>query len=316
MEVSFFHMVVFFSKFILSKNKLYVIFIYDKKRVNKLKKRILTLLISFFFIPICAYADSNLTLLCPEEVSQGSEFSCTLKGTSQTPITSLSANINYHEDLSLLTYTSLSDWQGEGINSDLRMHISSPVSDDFNIALIKFKNINDTDNTLEIDITNIIFYDENKQEINIESIHKSIPIKNKSTSDSNTPEETSPYLSDIQIEDYNIDFNKYIYEYSLTINDEKSLSIFPTLENFDNYFEIINNDNLVDGSKIEIIVKNIAGYHRNYYLNIVKKENNLDNDVKDNNDYTYIFIIIIVLLAIINIINISRIIKHKKLNNK
>ena len=312
MKVSFFHMVVFFSKFILSKNKLYVIFIYDKKRVNKLKKRILTLLISFFFIPIYVYADSSLILLCPEEVLPDSEFSCTLKGTSQTPVTSINASIDYHENLELLYFINLDYWEGKIVDSSIQVNTTIPTSDSFDIALIKFRNIGNIGTTLEIDINNIIFYDENNQEINTENIHKSILVNNRSTADEDSVVESSPYLSNIQIDGRSINFAKSIYEYSVTINEEKNLSIFPVLENFDDTFEIINNNNLDNGSRVEIIVKNKDGYHRSYFLNIIK-ENNLNDETKINNDYTYIFIIIIVLLVIINII---RIVKRKKINNK
>ncbi len=82
-------------------------------------------------------------------------------------------------------------------------------------------------------------------------------------------------LHNIIIENYNIDFNKDKKEYNLNINKEDKLDIVCSTNDSKAKYEIKGNENLKDGSKIEIIVTATNGATDTYVINI-KKEESLD----------------------------------------
>lgn len=126
-------------------------------------------------------------------------------------------------------------------------------------------------------------------------------IRNNNTGSEQNNDEivtTSPYLVDLVISNYNINFSKNIFEYNLTINDEDSLIITPTLEDNSSTLEIVGNKNLVDGSVISINITTTDNVTKTYALRISKEQTN------DKKNYSIVFIVIIALLVIINIIRL------------
>lgn len=105
------------------------------------------------------------------------------------------------------------------------------------------------------------------------------------------------YLSDLKIDGYDIDFRKDIFNYDLTIGDESSLNITPSVDNNNLTFEIYNNENLVNGSKIYIEVRNKNDEIQTYYINITKEE-------KKKFNFTPVFITIIVVLVMFNVVRL------------
>ena len=103
------------------------------------------------------------------------------------------------------------------------------------------------------------------------------------------------YLIDIKINNYDISFDKDIYEYELTIKDEDKLDIEPMLMDNSSKYSIIGNNKLKNGSVIEIKVIAENNDTKTYKIKINKKDDN-------NNKYQIIFIGIIGILVIINII--------------
>ena len=115
------------------------------------------------------------------------------------------------------------------------------------------------------------------------------------------------YLTNILIEGYNINFNKDVYEYTLNIEDESSLTIDTSVSDENVMVTINGNKNLINGSVIEINVKTVDDDLGVYKINIVKSVNDLIVDNKQEekeNDYMMIFIIIIAILVLINIVRI------------
>ena len=116
------------------------------------------------------------------------------------------------------------------------------------------------------------------------------------------------YLKSLAIGGYNIDFKKEVFIYNLTIPaDVNRLEITAITENDEDSFEIKNNENLVNGSKIEIIVTNDDEEPTIYTINITK-------ETKIN----IIFIIAIAIIALLVILLIVLIIikSNKKKKNK
>ena len=110
-----------------------------------------------------------------------------------------------------------------------------------------------------------------------------------------------PYLLDLLIENYELDFSKEVFEYKLKIKDENELYINPVLEDTSSEYEIIENENLRDGSVIQVVVSN--GTKERIYKILIEKA--LLPKSKSN----ILFICIIVVLLAINVI---RIVNKKK----
>jgi len=102
------------------------------------------------------------------------------------------------------------------------------------------------------------------------------------------------YLSALVVGNYNINFNKEVFNYNLTIDNdinELVINAVPLIE--DNLVEIKNNKELKDGSVISINVLDNEGSSTTYKINIIKESNNL---------LIYIAIGVILLLIVILII--------------
>lgn len=111
-------------------------------------------------------------------------------------------------------------------------------------------------------------------------------------------------ITNIEINGYKIDFNKDIYEYTLSINDEDSLAIEPIINNDKITYTISGNEKLVNGSVIKITLLEDNNTKSEYTIKIIKKE-------KAN--YKIIFIAIIGILVIVNIVRI--ILSRRKKND-
>lgn len=111
-------------------------------------------------------------------------------------------------------------------------------------------------------------------------------------------------ITNIEINGYKIDFNKEIYEYTLSINDEDSLAIEPIINNDKITYTISGNEKLVNGSVIKITLLEDNNPKSEYTIKIIKKE-------KAN--YKMIFIAIIGILVIVNIVRI--ILSRRKKND-
>lgn len=114
---------------------------------------------------------------------------------------------------------------------------------------------------------------------------------------------TDNYLKSLSIKNYDIKFNRDVFSYDITIDNEKTLVITPTCEKSDATYTIVGNDNLTDGSKIIIKVSDKEGSTREYTIN-VKKNFVFDLSFLSNIEFKWIilileFIIIIILMIII-----------------
>ena len=80
------------------------------------------------------------------------------------------------------------------------------------------------------------------------------------------------YLKSLEITDYNINFNKEVYEYTVEVKNDTSLEINAIAEDDKSSVEINNNYNLKNGSKIRIIVTSEDTTQRIYTINIINKK--------------------------------------------
>lgn len=277
-----------------------------------MKKRIMFSVI-LMLMPLFVNAQA-VNISCPKEISLNETFVCTITGTSDKLITSISADLQYGDKLIFQSFTS--DWNGACIDNKIGLYTALDKIGTFNIGVVKFKNNGIGNNS--VTLNNIKFYDEEDKGISLEPVTKIINIKSlpassssssggssKPSSSSSIPKEEgitgSSNLLDIEITNYNIDFDKSIYEYDLKIQDEDSLEVLPLLEDNTSEYTITGNSGLKDGSVIKINVVSVDKKTSVYKINIHK-------DNKQN--HTMIFIAIIGGLLLINVLRI--ILKKRK----
>lgn len=279
-----------------------------------MKKRIMFNVI-LMLVPLFVNAQA-VNISCPKEISLNETFVCTITGTSDKLITSISADLQYGDKLIFQSFTS--DWNGACIDNKIGLYTALDKIGTFNIGVVKFKNNGIGNNS--VTLNNIKFYDEEDKGISLEPVTKIINIKSlpasssssssgssKPSSSSSIPKEEgitgSSNLLDIEITNYNIDFDKSIYEYDLKIQDEDSLEVLPLLEDNTSEYTITGNSGLKDGSVIKINVISVDKKTSVYKINI-HKDNKQDHTIK------MIFIAIIGGLLLINVLRI--ILKKRK----
>lgn len=278
-----------------------------------MKKRIMFSVI-LLLMPLFVNAQA-VNISCPKEISLNETFVCTITGTSDKLITSISADLQYGDKLIFQSFTS--DWNGACIDNKIGLYTALDKIGTFNIGVVKFKNNGIGNNS--VTLNNIKFYDEEDKGISLEPVTKIINIKSlpassssssgssKPSSSSSIPKEEditgSSNLLDIEITNYNIDFDKGIYEYDLKIQDEDSLEVLPLLEDNTSEYTITGNSGLKDGSVIKINVVSVDKKTSVYKINIHK-------DNKQNHTIKMIFIAIIGGLLLINVLRI--ILKKRK----
>lgn len=129
-------------------------------------------------------------------------------------------------------------------------------------------------------------------------------IDNNKDNNDNKIDNQEEDITNIEINGYKIDFNKDIYEYTLSINDEDSLAIEPIINNDKITYTISGNEKLVNGSIIKITLLEDNNTKSEYTIKIIKKE---------QSNYKMIFIAIIGILVIVNIVRI--ILSRRKKND-
>lgn len=127
---------------------------------------------------------------------------------------------------------------------------------------------------------------------------------------------TNNNLKKLTITDHNIDFNPDTKEY--TIKTEKStLDIIVELENSEATYEVIGNEDLHDGSIIQIIVTDKEGNNNIYRINIDNPNEVLESEETSKDEQkepttNYVPIIMISIFIILLVITIILFIRWKK----
>ena len=119
-------------------------------------------------------------------------------------------------------------------------------------------------------------------------------------------------LSNLNINNYHIDFDSEILEYKLKIGNEDKLEIDYQVEDDSSIVEIKGNENLKNGSVISIIVTAIDGTKKEYKI-IIEKEEIIEETKEDNSIILYILLAISIIL---NIVLTILLIKKKKTKNE
>lgn len=112
------------------------------------------------------------------------------------------------------------------------------------------------------------------------------------------------YLSELLISEYPINFNKDIMNYNIKVGNETRLTISYTAEDPNALVLIEGNNDLKNGSKIQVRVESEDGQIRIYTINIEKDEFNVN--------YLYIGIGIVLVLLLVLILFRKNIFKKKE----
>lgn len=309
-----------------------------------MKKKIYLWILPLLVIPIVRVYADTVSLNCPKEIEANSEFSCQLSGYTDKGVTSLDIRVITSGDIKYLGFTKDSYWGGDGENGRIALYGADILYNNFNIGIIKFKNTGGSNNNISLSNISFydgndekVAVDDISLNVGIKEIYNSggttnngsnntgndnsnknddkkdntIIDNNKDNSNNidkdnndNKIDNQEEDITNIEINGYKIDFNKDIYEYTLSINDEDSLAIEPIINNDKITYTISGNEKLVNGSVIKITLLEDNNTKSEYTIKIIKKE-------KAN--YKMIFIAIIGILVIVNIVRI--ILSRRKKND-
>lgn len=110
------------------------------------------------------------------------------------------------------------------------------------------------------------------------------------------------YLSSIEIENYNINFDRETLKYTKKIKDEESLIIKASPSNENSTVAILGNESLRNGSIINIIVTAENGETREYQINIQKGEVKISSGIPTQYIIIGLFVLVLIILIIITVI--------------
>lgn len=309
-----------------------------------MKKKIYLWILPLLVIPIVRVYADTVSLNCPKEIEANSEFSCQLSGYTDKEVTSLDIRVITSGDIKYLGFTKDSYWGGDGENGRIALYGADILYNNFNIGIIKFKNTGGSNNNISLSNISFydgndekVAVDDISLNVRIKEIYNSGGTTNNGSNNTsndnsnknddkkdntiidNTKDNSNNIdkdnndnkidnqeedITNIEINGYKIDFNKDIYEYTLSINDEDSLAIEPIINNDKITYTISGNEKLVNGSVIKITLLEDNNTKSEYTIKIIKKE-------KAN--YKMIFIAIIGILVIVNIVRI--ILSRRKKND-
>jgi hypothetical protein len=280
-----------------------------------MKKKILTLFI-LLLCPLHVYADS-ITISCPKEAFDGEEFTCEISGSTDSAISGVETNIVTNDGLLFVSFVHNAIWNGYGSNGKVSIYTADEIKNTFKIGTAKFKKSGSNPGLIEL--KDVAFYtaDDNTaiDSVSVTVNMKETSVSNNGTVSSNTKEQPAVetpaatediYLEDIIIDNYYLAFDKDVYNYDLTIDNEDELAITPILSNALSTYKIEGNKNLKDGSVISIVVSK-DDYEVTYTINIKKEAVTVEK--KNVIDMKKILISIIVFLVIFNVL---RMIMKKK----
>lgn len=314
------------------------------------------LLFVILLLPFNVYAlTGSLSINCGSStVKKGDTVTCSVSGTTDTLIYGVSTVIGISGNASLTKFDAAGDaWELSGIKNDgvtiYGITEQTGVNGNFDFGTLNLAIASDAQpGDVTISFSNNIFVVRNEDKdvnvtegitssgitINIVADTNNNNDNNNASSSSSNNEEKKPenraaffstmlkedskfYLTELNVEGYDLEFTKDKINYLLKIDDEESLNITPVLndESLGSY-SIDGNSNLTDGSLISIVLTPNDGSEEVKYTITISKEVNNTSDVvmlNDNNKKISTIIFGIIIGALI-IINVARIILNKKKN--
>ena len=293
-----------------------------------------------FIVPFNVYAlTGNVNISCPESVlNTSSNIVCNIKGTSDDIVMGLSFKVSISGGGSVASFTKTTNIWHDASYTDGKVQAYAEeinISGDFEVGNLNLKLPENSLGTITVTISDVVFGDkdyndittgitgsksnikitkkEEKQETTSVTPKPSVDNKENEKNDEiekgDNDDGDKPYLENIIIDGYQLNFNKDVYDYVLKINDETSLSISPVLETEKAEYLITGNNNLANGSVISIKVS-LDDKETTYTIKIIK-----DNVTSKKENINYYKIAFLVIISVLILINIFRIL-HRRRKNK
>ncbi len=129
------------------------------------RNKIILLLVSLIMFPVNAYAlTGTISAHCtPNDVHPGDTVTCTVSGTSDAIVTSISAPFTLSEGAEIVSFQTLNGWEGSDVNNNkIESYTSNDISGNFNIGEFKIKvNDNASAGNITLSFSNVEFGDDN-----------------------------------------------------------------------------------------------------------------------------------------------------------
>lgn len=309
------------------------------------------------FIPFSVKAlTGSININCGSNtVKKGDTVTCSVTGTSDEVVTAFEADLMISGNASGVSFTSTYDkWEKCSLTDDKTSvgcyANASDISGNFNFGNLVLKIADDASGSINVGFSNVSLSDSNFHTFDVSGVSINGATLNIASSEetttpaAETPSETEEkkeektteakaaffaatldtnsklYLTELNVDGYNLDFSKDKLNYLLSIGEEDSLVITPVLndESLGSY-SIDGNSNLADGSLITItLTPNDGGSEVKYTITISKESNNtlVDTVTTGNSNNKKLSTIIFgIIIGSLVIINIARMLLNKKKNS-
>lgn len=223
-----------------------------------------------FLSPV--YADTSLSLECPNTSTVGSTIQCNVLVNSDIELSGIETKLSVGSNLELIKFTTNSIWQGSGDGGNIKLYTYPNQKGKVSLGTASIKIIDDKNsNTGTISLGNTIFYRNDFTELKGNNI--SINVKLLSTNNE---------LSSITLDKGSLtpSFNKNILNYQVTL-DSSNVTIGAVASDKKATVSGVGNKELKEGKNTFVItVTSEAGEKREYQIVITKPVKKQDNSEK------------------------------------
>ena len=223
-----------------------------------------------FLSPV--YADTSISLECPNTSTVGSTIQCNVLVNSDIELSGIETKLSVGSNLELIKFTTNSIWQGSGDEGNIKLYTYPNQKGKVSLGTASIKIVDDKNsNTGTISLGNTIFYRNDFTELKGNNI--SINVKLLSTNNE---------LSSITLDKGSLtpSFNKNTLNYQVTL-DSSNITIGAVASDKKATVSGIGNKELKEGKNTFVItVTSEAGEKREYQIVITRPVKKQDNSEK------------------------------------
>ena len=222
-------------------------------------------------------ASSVIVMECPNKGNPGNIITCNLKGTSDKPISSLSAKISVNGEVEFVSFTTNSIWEGNGNNGVLDLYTDVNKTSLFEIGTVTLKLGSNSNKLGTVIVSNIIYYDDKFTAINVDNVSKEIKIASINNN-----------LASLSIDGYSITptFSKDVLEYRASVLGDKVI-IEGVAEDDNATISGLGSKTLAVGTNnFSVIVASESGSLKEYKLIITRLNDNKEEIEEEKKEET------------------------------
>ena len=223
-----------------------------------------------FLSPV--YADTSLSLACPNTSTVGSTINCNVVVNSDIDLSAVGTRLRLSSNLELVKFTTDSVWQGTGDNGNIQLYTFPNQKGKVNLGVASIKVLeNQNSSTGTISLENTTFYGDNFNGFNGKNVSFNIKVLS-----------TNNDLSSITLDKGSLtpNFNKDTLNYQVTL-DSSNVTIGAVSLDKKATVSGVGNKELKEGKNTFVItVTSEAGEKREYQIVITKPVKKQDNSEK------------------------------------